>query len=305
MEHDRRINESPRHSDKLVRDKQYRWSNAKDRTRRYKLYTSQTATGIRMKDNIDRSHRSTNYRVPECREAHMFITPYRKIGKGNYSLVYQVEMEVPRELVVQPRQCHKCSSIALDQCKEFQEAEAAGDTVLMYAIGHKLVKYQLPPYCEHMNKGPVPRTARVSVAAKLALDGYSGINERHLRLEASNYQKFPRHMFEHYSGYNVIAPIHEPTPVGAVAPQFYGFYEAEEKGKNRYLSPIMLIEHSGTQVDAYVLDFDDRYGFLILPPFTHSQKRFPFTPTDANAFLSCSVYTTLTTSTTPSQRATS
>ena len=42
---------------------------------------------------------------------------------------------------------------------------------------------------------------------------------------------FPDHMFEHWNGYNVIPPLTEPTPVGAVVPQFYGFYVPEDNEK--------------------------------------------------------------------------
>ena len=189
----------------------------------------------------------------------MYLSPYRRVGQGHHSLLYQVELEVPRELVVQPRQCHTCTEEACAKSETYQKAVRDGDSVLEYAILAKLAKFQLPPYCQHMDKGPVPATARVSVIAKLALNSSSGEHERHLRLESSNYQRFPMSFFQHFNGYNIIAPIHEPTPVGAVAPQFYGFYEPEESvGQKNFLSPILLMEHCGSQVDVDNLGYDDK-----------------------------------------------
>ncbi|KAJ2915526.1 hypothetical protein MD484_g4875, partial [Candolleomyces efflorescens] len=64
-----------------------------------------------------------------------------------------------------------------------------------------------------------PLTARVSVVAKMSIQG-----DDHLETEADNYQQFPTHFFQHYTGYNVISPLHDPVPVGALVPQFYGYY---------------------------------------------------------------------------------
>jgi len=73
-----------------------------------------------------------------------------------------------------------------------------------------------------------------------------------------DYQKFPKHLFEHWNGYNVVPPLDNPTPVGAVVPQFYGMYVPEWNEKRGYLSPIMLLEYCGIPVEPDHLIVDDR-----------------------------------------------
>ncbi|KAI0046803.1 hypothetical protein FA95DRAFT_1519847 [Auriscalpium vulgare] len=133
------------------------------------------------------------------------------------------------------------------------------------------------PTCAHRMTDTALPSATVSVAAKLSLEG-----DAHLAREARNYQAFPRHMFEHWSGYNVLPPLHNPTPVGAVVPQFFGYYvpedgdgesssseeetsggapDADVKEKRKlkgYLSPIMLLENCGRPIDPRSLNADDR-----------------------------------------------
>ncbi|KAF8835880.1 hypothetical protein BDN67DRAFT_974824 [Paxillus ammoniavirescens] len=124
---------------------------------------------------------------------------------------------------------------------------------------HPDVKWQNPSYpetiCEHrkLDYKPSPRTARFLVAAKLSLPG-----DGHLAREAQNYLKFPAHLFQHWNGYNVVPPLHDPTPVGAVVPQFFGYYVPRTKSKTRYRSPILLIEHCGKPVNARKLSIDDK-----------------------------------------------
>lgn len=83
------------------------------------------------------------------------------------------------------------------------------------------------PYCKHYaGTDPYkahPPTARVRVVAKLSKRG-----DDHLLQEAENYQAFPRHMFEHWSGFNVVPPLHDPVPASAIVPQFYGHYVPDE-----------------------------------------------------------------------------
>ncbi|CAA7265739.1 unnamed protein product [Cyclocybe aegerita] len=91
------------------------------------------------------------------------------------------------------------------------------------------VKYQnleRGAYCEHIReeeRAIHPLTATVSVAAKLSMEC-----DNHLAREANNYQSFPRHFWEHWSGYNLILPIHDPVPIGPLAPQFYGYYVPDD-----------------------------------------------------------------------------
>ncbi|KAI6028001.1 hypothetical protein BKA83DRAFT_32882, partial [Pisolithus microcarpus] len=132
--------------------------------------------------------------------------------------------------------------------------------------------------CSHFRycaKYAVPRTSVFQVAAKLSIQ-----HDAHLAREARNYQAFPDHFFQHWSGYNLIRPIHNPVPLHALVPQFYGYYvpekgtaeaptepadtdevpaeEANQKGPPPYLSPILLLEHCGQPVDLSCLSEDDR-----------------------------------------------
>ena len=114
--------------------------------------------------------------------------------------------------------------------------------------------------CEHMpDRHLRPRTAMFQVAAKLSVR-----DDEQLEREARNYQSFPDHFFQHWSGYNIVRPIYNPVPVHALVPQFYGYYVPEvvpfSIGMERpgYLSPILLLEACGTQVVPSKLDADDR-----------------------------------------------
>ena len=116
------------------------------------------------------------------------------------------------------------------------------------------------PHCpnvlESTRRENVPLTAKVNVAAKLSKQG-----DGHLGPKAENYQSFPAHLFEHWSGYNVIPPLHNPFPLGAVVPQFYGYYVPEENNENQaapYLSPILLLENCGIPIDPEALNQDDK-----------------------------------------------
>ncbi|PBK63526.1 hypothetical protein ARMSODRAFT_942310 [Armillaria solidipes] len=120
------------------------------------------------------------------------------------------------------------------------------------------VKWTTPGnFCEHEEmRNRAPTTFKVSVGAKLSVK-----DDGHLEREARNYQQFPEHFFQHWSGYNVIPPLHDPTPALAVVPQFYGYYVPEEgEAKDgEYLSPILLLEDCGVPVDVDQLDLDDRH----------------------------------------------
>ncbi|KAJ7739705.1 hypothetical protein DFH07DRAFT_965689 [Mycena maculata] len=102
-----------------------------------------------------------------------------------------------------------------------------------------------------------PPTARVRVCAKL-----SHQYDEHLEREAKVYQALPSHLSEHWSGYNVIHPSREPVPVGAVVPQFYGYYVpsagARIQAKGAYLSAVMVLENCGVPLDPAVLSPDEK-----------------------------------------------
>jgi hypothetical protein len=137
--------------------------------------------------------------------------------------------------------------------------------------------------CSHRtvtNVCPVPRTTRFTVAAKLSIE-----HDKHLAREAENYQNFPEHFFQHWSGYNLVPPIRNPVPVHALVPQFFGYYtpvlehenqekvKDEEKGdedeedtdeeeeasvQKPYLSPILLLEHCGNPIDPDTVSDDEQ-----------------------------------------------
>ncbi|KAG6811279.1 hypothetical protein H0H92_008227 [Tricholoma furcatifolium] len=88
------------------------------------------------------------------------------------------------------------------------------------------VEWQDPmhPTCTHIQPPPkVPPTTKMRVVAKL-----SHRADRHLANEAKNYEVFERHMCENWTGFNVLPPMHDPVPVGALVPQYYGYYVAEQ-----------------------------------------------------------------------------
>jgi hypothetical protein len=130
---------------------------------------------------------------------------------------------------------------------------------------HTTVKWRSPweEQCDHgspsFGSGPVPCTAVVGVVAKLSFE-----HDLHLAREAANYQSFPDHFFQHWNGYNVISPIQDPVPVGALCPQFYGYYRPDDptdskySHRPRYLSPILLLEHCGREIDPNELCQDDK-----------------------------------------------
>ena len=116
------------------------------------------------------------------------------------------------------------------------------------------------PYCSHLQPPyQVPLTTKVNVAAKLSF-----WRDKHLANEAHSYQHFPSHFFEHYNGYNISPEqFKDPFPVGAIVPQFYGYYvpDAIEDPSNNsppYLSPILLIEHCGVPIQPLSLSIDER-----------------------------------------------
>ena len=130
-----------------------------------------------------------------------------------------------------------------------------------YRVVYTRIKYQnleRGPLCVHLSKGmahPHPLVTKVRLAAKLSFCDESDL--RMLQREADNYQGFPKHFFEHWSGYNVCWPMHEPVPVAAVVPQFYGYY-VPESASGTYQSPILLVEQCGRQISAEDLSVDDK-----------------------------------------------
>ena len=284
----------------------------------------------------------------EVLEAHLYISPKGRLGRGNHSIVYEAELELPRGLFCESTYCKLCLDeqirVEVDRLKESGEWErrldewakehegtkgqddasrsAASSSFvkispryvgfvkvrleqvpmetmeIVLATGpsanapsqhfarvsdpvinrcfdyegpvipvYPNIQWQNPSFpntiCEHQakKKKPVPQTALFRVAAKLSLPG-----DLHLKREASNYLKFPAHFFQHWTGYNVVPPLHHPTPVSALVPQFFGYYTPDSPSKaseddddDDYSSPILLLEHCGKPIRVSKLSADDRH----------------------------------------------
>ncbi|KAL5519929.1 hypothetical protein ACEPAG_1589 [Sanghuangporus baumii] len=278
---------------RMHRDRYWcKWGTKPDIVRTYHLQLTEEASKRQNPQYI--GPRPEGY--TSCPVAHLYITPKRRIGEGHHSFVYQVELELPRQMLVKPKVCYQC---VLEKYKGKMMAQKLGEDVEMdeeetevddlsiqqtYSLFFKngepfdendrndkrfeVLKYtefqSIPPFCKHLDRGVLaPPSQRVSVTAKLSLpDDDIEAHSKHLRDEAAMYQEFPSHMFEHWNGYNILQPMHDPTPVGAVVPQFYGFYVPDKRNepikKNKYMSPILLLEHCGVQVDPASLTIDQR-----------------------------------------------
>ncbi len=69
------------------------------------------------------------------------------MGVGNHSFIYQAELELPRELVVKPKECATCSCEGVPLSEERR-----GDNLRQLFE----IKKQHAPYCEHLADG-IPR----------------------------------------------------------------------------------------------------------------------------------------------------
>ncbi|KAG1767102.1 hypothetical protein EDD22DRAFT_773523 [Suillus occidentalis] len=237
-------------------------------------------------------------KIMNVEEAHLYLSP-RAVGFGNHSIVHSVEWELPRDLFMEARLCEACVEDVREQIQKLKDegkwetllkdpAENPEETTQEWSEEerftlepprvvriatysgpvlriHTSVKWRSPSeeQCDHkkssFGSGPVPRTAVVGVIAKLSIE-----DDCHLVREANNYQSFPDHFFQHWNGYNVISPIQDPVPVGALCPQFYGYYTPDDPTDSRYsrqpryLSPILLVEHCGREIDPNGLCQDDK-----------------------------------------------
>ncbi|KAG2126547.1 hypothetical protein DEU56DRAFT_742871 [Suillus clintonianus] len=236
----------------------------------------------------------------QVEEAHLYLSS-RAMGTGNHSVVHSVEWELPRDVFIETRMCRACVELdALDESKEpsalgsaSREDKGKGEEVPEESDGDEEEEEEeeelftiepprvvrMPSYtgpclriytnvkwrgpteaCGHgggLGSGAVPRTATLRVVAKLSIE-----HDLHLAREASNYQSFPDHFFQHWNGYNVMPPLHDPVPVGALCPQFYGYYTPDDPsdgtGRPDYLSPILLLEYCGQEINPDELCLDDR-----------------------------------------------
>lgn len=60
--------------------------------------------------------------VLEVPKAHMYVSPTGKLGEGNHSLVYKVELELPRYLFFDPVLCSECIHETADKALEARKA---------------------------------------------------------------------------------------------------------------------------------------------------------------------------------------
>lgn len=227
-------------------------------------------------------------------EAHLYLSPAKQCGKGNHSVVWFAEWEIPRSYLLPGSAgdgfvlCKECVvedvvRILGDEAREAEKiveevgnADNVGisrDPVEKEREGtgplrriRTTVKWQDPsqePTCSHIERTPSPQstppTVKVRVVAKLSVKG-----DVHLRREARNYQCFPQHFFEHWSGLNLLEEMINPVPLGPLVPQFYGYYIPEDEDLGFYSSPIMLVEDVGTELAIQTLSMEERYVHIAL-----------------------------------------
>lgn len=277
----------------LTEAKRCKWGTTEDVVQIYELDKLE-------KRNKEDFHPFTDV-DPPVPEAHLYLSPKRRIGTGNHSFVYQAELELPRGMLVTPRMCKECAEKLWKKAKkELDEIKPGSNEADRHPVdirtrelfqqmygrkkknpGAKLERsdltsleanvmshmrlFEQPPFCEHLKhlNPRVPPSQRVSVSVKLSLpDDRHGSHSQHLKEEAENYRTFPPSMYQHWNGYNLIHPIKDPTPVGAVCPQYYGFYNPSKvnkpKKEGRFMSSILLLEHCGLQINVEGLSVDDK-----------------------------------------------
>lgn len=162
---------------------------------------------------------------PKVEEAHLYLAPDKKIGSGHHSYVYNAVFELPRASIVPLRQRKEgelCEACFQQICERKLKNPDKGELFDKSEDGTATLNIELPavPACHHSldpSPLPVPVTATCTVAAKLSFE-----NDNHLPKEGINYQNFPKHFAEHWSGYNIIKPVRQPVPIGPIVPQFYG-----------------------------------------------------------------------------------
>jgi hypothetical protein len=107
------------------------------------------------------------------------------------------------------------------------------------------------PTCTHLlSRQPIPSTAKAGVVAKLSRYG-----DDHLKREARNYQDFDRHMFEHRSGLHTMPFTKDPVSLGALVPQFYGYYVPEFKDEEKVVD---LDDDRAEDIRDYIKQMDGR-----------------------------------------------
>ncbi|KAI5825606.1 hypothetical protein K523DRAFT_375563 [Schizophyllum commune Tattone D] len=170
---------------------------------------------------------------PEERVAHLYLAKDEKHGTGHHSFVYQAELDVARTLLPGYRPELSTPSAPSD----------AQQDILAATLPTRDPEFAGVP-------GLAPPIARVRVAAKLSIRG-----DEHLAHEARMYTRFPPELAQHRKGAASFKKLNFEIPLGAVIPQFFGYYVPVEKPTDgRYLSPIMLVESCGTPIEGRCLN---------------------------------------------------
>ncbi|MCJ1392454.1 hypothetical protein MMC18_005321 [Xylographa bjoerkii] len=104
-------------------------------------------------------------------------------------------------------------------------------------------------------------SGRMTVIAKTAFP--IAKDRKHLDNEAEILDKLSdkthRHMQQEWCGFNVLAGLARPVPVGIVVPKFYGYYKPQpQEESSTELSPILLIEDCGQDIVADELSEDSK-----------------------------------------------
>ncbi|KAF5326691.1 hypothetical protein D9619_005068 [Psilocybe cf. subviscida] len=245
------------------------------------------------------------------KEAQLHVSKEQFLGVGNHSFVYEARFVLPRTSFFDPQLCDGCISEDIrHQVSEYKFSPSFFDDKVGKMVYkdepvpaepqfskltpaplprlHKVLSYEGPlvmlkstieyshePCHKHRpDATSPPATAEVRVVAK-----FSKEDDLHLAREAQNYQRFPRYLFEHWSGLIKVPGLRNPVPAGPVVPQFYGYYvpEGEEvdahddkqassdddrRGKPirftaPFLSPILLVENCGKPIEPEDYGYDD------------------------------------------------
>lgn len=80
-------------------------------------------------------------------EAHLYLSPVEKLGKGHHSIVYKAEWKLPRDLFTEPKLCQSCVSEELQ--KEVRKLKRSGRwREMMRQAGR-----EVPPTAEEEEEG--------------------------------------------------------------------------------------------------------------------------------------------------------
>ncbi|KAI4522803.1 hypothetical protein K525DRAFT_268537 [Schizophyllum commune Loenen D] len=170
---------------------------------------------------------------PEERVAHLYLAKDKRHGTGHHSFVYQAEFDVARTLLPGYRPEPSTPSAPSD----------AQQDILAATLPTRDPEFAGVP-------GLASPIARVRVAAKLSMSG-----DEHLAHEARMYMRFPLELAQHRKVTTHPKELEYDVPLGAVIPQFFGYYVPVAKPEDgRYLSPIMLVESCGTPIEGMYLN---------------------------------------------------